>query len=235
MRKAPITAAGSYDLVIVLSLKLGRNWQLAEDLKKRMDYAISLYKNGSAKRLMTTGRWAIWYDWLRIKPPVTEAVAMKKYLVAKGVPDKDILMEQYSKDTVGNIFSIKKVLERKKFESVLMICAKPHFKRVKMLCERIFNSMDGITIQALDAPHFHVDATGNEAEIMRQHAEMIDEMLVSRRKNPYYRIYRHPHYQQQCRALRKLMMVEPRILQAHPSIAPDVADRLLARSLGKEA
>ena len=93
-----------YDLAVVLGTRFTQDYQLRQDLIDRLDRTAELYKQGRIKKILVSGRWTIWYDWLSITPPTTEAALMKQYLVAKGVSTRDITKESRSKDTIGNIY-----------------------------------------------------------------------------------------------------------------------------------
>lgn len=219
-----------YDLVVVLALKLGPNWKLTPDLITRLDYAVTLYSQQKTKRILVTGRWSIWYSWLGIKPPITEAMAMKRYLVSKGVPKSHILTEQYSKDTVGNIFALKSILHNATYASVALICGEPHLQRVRMLCDTILSTTKNITYIPIPSPNFEQITTGDEQHILAEQKAILTDVIARRHHNPHYRIYSHPYYQRQARQVKQLKAVEPWILRVHPSLAPDLTDHLLNAS-----
>jgi uncharacterized SAM-binding protein YcdF (DUF218 family) len=103
----------SYDLIIVPGLKLGPHWGLRRDMRVRLQKAAELYKENPGVHIAVSGRWSIWYDWLNIRPPITECKRMKNYLVRHGVKAQDVVMESQAKDTPGNAYYLKRYVRTK--------------------------------------------------------------------------------------------------------------------------
>lgn len=192
-----------YELVVVLGLKLNENWQITDDMRIRLDYASDLYFKGLTTNILVSGRWSIWNDWLKIKPPITETRAMKNYLSELGVPKASILIENYSKDTIGNIFGLK-YFYPKPYKTIAIICAVQHIDRVKFLSQEILPSIEGITFLPVSAPNFDKDTTGKEEIMVVEQGEVVKELLAKRKKNPNYRIYSHPYYTKQAKMIQKI-------------------------------
>lgn len=191
-----------YELVVVLGLKLNENWQITDDLRVRLDYVSDLYFKGLTNNILVSGRWSIWNDWLKIKPPITESKAMKNYLYELGVPKSSILIENYSKDTIGNIFGINNFYP-KPYKTIAIICADQHLDRVKYLSREILSNIEGITFLPVSAPNFVEDTTGNEEFMIIEQREVVKELLDRRKENPNYSIYSHPYYTKQAKNIQK--------------------------------
>lgn len=72
-------------------------------LKSRLDKAIEYYlKNTGSKIVVSGGQGA--------DEPVSEAFAMRKYLLSQDIPEKDILVEDQSTTTLENMMFSKKVI-----------------------------------------------------------------------------------------------------------------------------
>ena len=79
------------NIAVVIGTRFTNKFELCQDLLDRLDKTYELYCQNKIKKIVVSGKWTIWYDWLDIVPPVTEAKAMKSYLVARGIAARDIL------------------------------------------------------------------------------------------------------------------------------------------------
>ena len=79
-----------------------------------------------------TGKYGFWLDWQKQIPSRFEAEAMKEYAISEGVPTDLILIEQESKDTLGNAYFTKvNILEPNNWKNVLVITSDFHLERTK--------------------------------------------------------------------------------------------------------
>ncbi|HEX9503983.1 MAG TPA: YdcF family protein [Patescibacteria group bacterium] len=119
-----------YDAILVLGIT-----GAAELFKKRVDLAIKLYNNNIAPKIIFTGR-----SWGGLKklPKISEARRMRNYALKKGVPKKDLLLEEKAKSTLGNIYFTKKlVLESQSFRKILLITHSDHLEKTKFCCKLV--------------------------------------------------------------------------------------------------
>ena len=96
-------ASGDEDAVIVLGCKVNESG-VSNSLKARLDTTLEYHSiNPKAKIIVTGGQGS--------NEPMTEAEAMKRYLVANGVPENIIYKEDESTSTNENFANSKKILE----------------------------------------------------------------------------------------------------------------------------
>ncbi len=127
-----------YDVIIVLAGGIKDNGELPENVKKRVDKAVSLYSLHHADRILMTGRWSSFRQ-TRL-PPMTEAEAMARYAIALNIPVENILLETKSHNTVENAFFCKKFfLVPKKWRKIIIVTSDFHLPRTK----QIFNDILG--------------------------------------------------------------------------------------------
>lgn len=214
--------------VVVLGLKLGEGWQPTKDLKTRLDYAADMFRQGNIQKIVVTGRWTIWFDWLGIRPPVTESRAMKAYLVNKSVSADAIIVEPFSKDTIGNLFGLRRLFVHDPKMHFRVVCAANHEKRVRYLCDKIIPGHD-ITCAPLSSPDFDASVTQKEEEIFAEQKIVLEDIVARKLENPNYRIYSHPYYKNQQREVRRLVDQHPEILR-HLVDAPNVVHDLMKHS-----
>ncbi|MDR1706352.1 MAG: YdcF family protein [Clostridiales bacterium] len=130
------------DAVIVLGCGLnGRSVSLM--LRHRLDKALEYYTANKGTVIVTSGGQGD-------DEPVAEALAMRDYLVGKGVPSDDIIMEDKSTSTNENfLFSKEKLDERfgRDGYTALFVTSDFHVLRSGIYAERV-----GLSIQGLAAP-----------------------------------------------------------------------------------
>lgn len=91
------------DAVIVLGAGLHGD-KVTETLALRLDKAMEYYHDNDSPLIVVSGGQGP-------QETVTEAFAMKKYLVEHGIPENDIMMEDASHNTRQNFENSKKILD----------------------------------------------------------------------------------------------------------------------------
>ena len=144
-----------YNALIVLGGILRHGYQLSDAVKRRLNIAIKVYKNQNDKpKIIVSG------GMIR-KQELTEAEAMKKYLLENGVNEKDIIEENNSKNTIENFkFSKKKLNELKISENIAFVTNNFHILRSKIYSKKAGIKADGIS--ASTRWYYYLDALMNE-------------------------------------------------------------------------
>ncbi len=137
-----------YDVVLTLGNGLTKDFKVPPIIASRLHFVASLYKKGIANKILVSGRYSIGWDVKGIHVPTTEAKEMKIILLKVGIRDKDILVEEKSKDTIGNlyfskIFFLKPLL----LNRILLVCADVHLHRVSFLAKKILGKSFTIDYQ----------------------------------------------------------------------------------------
>jgi len=68
----------------------------------------------------------------------TEALAMKNWLVNKGIKPERILLEDKARDTIGNALNIIPLVERNGLDNLLLITVEYHLRRSTLVFEGVF-------------------------------------------------------------------------------------------------
>lgn len=92
------------------------------DTAARARGAIALYKNGWAPKLVFSGA-------ALDKSGPSNAAVMRREAVAAGVPDKDILIEEYSATTKQNAEKTMSIFEQNHITSVILVTSAYHQRR----------------------------------------------------------------------------------------------------------
>jgi len=117
------------DCIIVLGCQV-KGTHPSPFLQERLKEGIRLYKEGYGKYIIVSGGKGPGED-------ITEAEAMKKYLLDKGIEESKIVMEDESKNTMDNLAFSKKVMKNKGFKNAVVVSNNYHLKRVSLMCKRL--------------------------------------------------------------------------------------------------
>ena len=101
-------AQNGCDYIVVLGAKTKENG-VSKTLKRRLDTAIEYYENNKNAQIIVAGGKGD-------DEPVTEALAMKEYLIKNGIAENKIIMEDKSTDTNENFRNVKSIFEAGKVD-----------------------------------------------------------------------------------------------------------------------
>lgn len=130
------------DGILVLGNRLERS-QLSRQNLARLDQSIELYSTyqPSVPILVSGGR----SDETR-----TEAEAMRDYLLAKGIPDRDILLETESLDTYENLVNSRALITARHWTCVQIITSPYHARRVARFGQELGYDCFGLSYSRRD-------------------------------------------------------------------------------------
>lgn len=117
------------DCIIVLGCKV-KGVEPSPFLKGRLDEGIRLFKEGYGRYIIVSGGKGPGED-------ITEAEAMGRYLVEKGVAEESIILEDKSKSTLENLKNSKVIMNEKGLRDAVIVSNKFHLKRVSNTVTRL--------------------------------------------------------------------------------------------------
>ncbi|MDH4230420.1 MAG: YdcF family protein [Nitrospirota bacterium] len=115
---------------------------LAGDEKERVEYGVYLYRDDWAKkdRIIMSGGPLVWkYSW---------ASLMKEHAEYLGIPGKNILLEDKSRNTEENAKYTKEIFQKRGYKSLILVTSPYHSKRAFT----IFRKVMGNDIKIISAP-----------------------------------------------------------------------------------
>lgn len=122
------------DVIVVLAGGVNNDGTLPPNAKLRVKKGVELYNQGKAPKIIMSGAYGFWFDWLKKVPPIYESEAMKTYALSLGVPKEDIFIEVESKDTFGNAYFVKvSFLEKYNWENIVVVTSDYHLPRAKII------------------------------------------------------------------------------------------------------
>lgn len=122
----------SHHYFVVLGYALGKNGQIEQTMKDRLNLTLKAARKYPKSKIMVAGGVP--------QKGVTEAAAMKKWLIAKGINKNRIVKEDLSTNTVENALFAIRDLNSDKATSATLITSASHMRRVFLL----FNLAEGI-------------------------------------------------------------------------------------------
>lgn len=117
------------DVIIVLGAKLIEEKPSAM-LRLRLDEALRLYKNNYAPTIIVSGAQGP-------DETTSEAVAMKAYLVAHGIPSEKIHIEDKSFNTLQNLHNSHAIMQQFGYRNAIIVSNLSHMHRALILAQSI--------------------------------------------------------------------------------------------------
>lgn len=143
-----VPAVSGKVMIVALGYALAKDGTAEKPLLDRLDVALKAAQTNPTARVMVTGG--------QPQAGVTEGDVMMKWLVEHGIDRDRILIEDKSKDTVGNVLNVANLLKRHTADSVILVTSSSHMRRARTLLEDALKQYDisanVLPVVALDAP-----------------------------------------------------------------------------------
>jgi vancomycin permeability regulator SanA len=117
------------DLAVVLGNKVEPNGQPSARLQARLDKTIELYQQGMFPNIIVSGGVGI--------EGFDEAKVMKQYLVAHGLPEKNIFLDSNGNTTYLTAQNTARIMKDKGWQSAMVISQYFHIPRTKLALHRL--------------------------------------------------------------------------------------------------
>ncbi|MFD2673016.1 YdcF family protein [Marinicrinis sediminis] len=114
----------SVDVGIVLGAAL-RGEEPSPGLRERLDHALDLYEEGRFTAFIVSGGYDV------PTSSLTEAEGMKRYLVAQGVPDEAVILENEATSTYENLRYSQDLMNEHGYETAVIITHSYHGARAQ--------------------------------------------------------------------------------------------------------
>jgi uncharacterized SAM-binding protein YcdF (DUF218 family) len=123
------------DAIVVLGRGVDPDGALPVLAQQRVQRAAELYAWGVAPRLIFSGRYSLMTE---IEPPRTEAAAMAEHAIALGIPRRAVILEEESRDTIGNAyFVLRRFLEPNDWMSIRVVTSDFHIQRAAWVFQKV--------------------------------------------------------------------------------------------------
>lgn len=131
------TQPPKFDLLLVLGAGIFTE-EVTPMLKARLEAALALWKEHPDSDILVSGGQGA-------DEPISEALAMQRYLILRGVPSSAIILENQSTSTYENILFSRNMLEThaQSFPSILCVTSQFHVLRVLRFAQKLALPMRG--------------------------------------------------------------------------------------------
>jgi hypothetical protein len=163
------------DAIVVLGSQPDpRNWMFPSHVFRSLDRAIALHAESRAP-IAVSGRYAIRFDSLGIRPPFFECDGMADYLLQCGVRESSIIREAESKDTISNLYYLKhQLFEPRRTYNLTFPVAGFRAPRLAFLCKRILGSQYRVRIEPVSYESHEIYP--NEADTLHRQRDFLRPM-----------------------------------------------------------
>ena len=133
------------DVAVVLGNEVYDDGTPSPPLKSRLDRAAELYRNGlTVFFIVSGGRGPNGYQ---------EAEVMQRYLVAQGVPEANIIVDNAGVNTYSTARNARRILREHGWSSVILVSSYYHLSRCKLAFAR-FGISPGCEVYTAHADRF---------------------------------------------------------------------------------
>ena len=131
------------DCIIVLGARVRPDGTLSDSLRYRCESALAAWQEGLAPALIVCGAQGG-------DEPMPEAIAMRDWLMAQGVPEEAILVEDASFNTEQNLDNARALMDKRGWKSAVVVTSDYHLQRALWLARDA--GIDACGIPA-ESPH----------------------------------------------------------------------------------
>ncbi|TGK79921.1 YdcF family protein [Leptospira montravelensis] len=154
------------------------------DSVDRLTDAIRLYKAGKVKKILFTGGSGLLFT-----DVYREADLAKELFLGLGVPEKDLIWENNSRNTYENAVETKKLLTEKKIESAVLITSAFHMKRAAGCFQK-----QNISFVAFPTDYRSTNLQSGAFELYIPSSGFLDQTTLSIKEWVGYFVYRAKSY-----------------------------------------
>lgn len=187
----------TYDAILTLGNGFTDSWGVPTTVENRLRNIMYLYEHKVSDKIILSGAYSINWDLAGIKPPTTEACEMKKMLITFGVPAEHLLLEEKSKDTIGNFYFSKiKFLKPNNWKHILIVCTDFHLKRVQFISKKVLGEEYHLSYQTTPSHSAHDSEFIKTQEVILERQNLfLDAMKTGDDAFLAVRLYNDPYYQ----------------------------------------
>ena len=112
------------DAIVVFGGGVGETGSPGKSTIERARYAAELYKKGYADKIVFSSGYTYRHS---------DAENMKLFAISMGVNEKDIILEQRANSAYENVIFSKEILDKNKWNSILLISSPYNMRRLKLI------------------------------------------------------------------------------------------------------
>ena len=150
------------DAIVVLGRGIDADGSLPRLAQQRVERAGELFGLETAPRIIFSGRCSLMTE---TDPALTEARAMADYALTLGLPREALLMEEESRDTIGNAyFVLRRFLEPNDWTSIRVVTSDFHIQRTAWAFQKVLGLGYDVSFSAApsELDHSNIAARARE-------------------------------------------------------------------------
>jgi hypothetical protein len=177
--------------IVILGQMLNDDGSMVSILKRRLDKAL-LLRSDNSLFIVVGGR-------ANKKSPFSEAQVMYNYLLSKGVSQKNIVKEERSLDTIGNVFFLKRdILKKKRINDLVVVTSSFHVPRARIIFSKILGPSYNVSFVSshdfFDLLATKLVISGIEKKLTAIIADMLNNIDSGNDKKISSMLKSHPFY-----------------------------------------
>jgi uncharacterized SAM-binding protein YcdF (DUF218 family) len=149
-------ATESADAIVVLGAGVRRDGSANSALRRRAHLASELYHAGYASNMVCSGGQAP-------DRPNSEAFACRQVLLAQGVPNEAIILEESSRSTEENALYTSTIAQANNWQELIIVSDGFHILRAEFLFNKI-----GLSVQGAPVSSEHLRRSYLTSQVMRE-------------------------------------------------------------------
>ena len=116
------------DVIVVFGGGVGETGSPGKSTIERARYAVELYKNGYAKKIIFSSGYTFHYN---------DAENMKLFALSMNVPERNIILEQKAGSTYENVKFTEQILDRQGWDSILLVSSPYNMERASLVYRKV--------------------------------------------------------------------------------------------------
>ncbi len=199
---------GKIDVIIILGGGIDEQGKISKITKERLNGFLKEKNKFIKMPILLSSRWS---GLMEIKPKITEAQAMKKYLIANGISASRFYSEDKSLDTVSNaIFSREIVAKHKNWKRILLVTSGWHMRRASWLFKEVFGHSYQIVVFPAMSEEKNMIRNVQEVFLLAISKRIWKKIQSSNKKITEALLEFHPFYSKSSRIKKILKKVIPK-------------------------
>jgi uncharacterized SAM-binding protein YcdF (DUF218 family) len=152
-----------------------------EELHSRVAQGIKEFKKSKNAKLILSGGY---YRRIERDPGFREAELMKEYALSKGFSKNNILIETQSRDTLGNAYFTKPLVDSLPAKKVIVVSSKFHCRKAKYFFAFVYGKEYNFKFSYQREKAFTKEELDKMKEAERKSIEEFDNVMKENNINP---------------------------------------------------
>jgi uncharacterized SAM-binding protein YcdF (DUF218 family) len=108
------------DTIVVFAGGVGESGKAGGGYQERVKHAVDLYRDGYAPHLIFSSGYVSAFK---------EAKVMEMLAISRGIPKNVIILEETASSTIGNVNTVRRILQRRGWRNILLVSSPYHMRR----------------------------------------------------------------------------------------------------------